>query len=210
MTKKAIASAREGCHRIVVVSDGSPWELPDVEFHEFFDGYDEAMGLMRLIEYDKNGGYPKAVNIGIKDSAAPHYLILNNDATLEPGCINAMLFEHKKIKEGVVTATEIGRDTRTPSGACWLVDRATWDKYGPLDESFLQGAGEETDFWLRLKANNIKVTRCPEARFHHLKSATLKRTPSHKEQFRKNMATLRQRWGTDIFLLDNATNAEQK
>ena len=49
-----------------------------------------------IIELDRNYGFSKAVNEGIKAAAAPYVFLLNNDTKLHPDCIKQLLFRISK------------------------------------------------------------------------------------------------------------------
>ena len=46
---------------------------------------------VRLIRFPENRGFVEAVNEGIRQSATPYVFLLNNDTTVDPGCIRLSL-----------------------------------------------------------------------------------------------------------------------
>ena len=192
MTKECMASATIGnqsADQIIVVDDASPWKP-----HSAWD---------RFVSREMNGGYPAAVNAGVAKARGDKFLILNNDATLRPDTIQEMMELHAAIGgKGVVTATDPNSDGQTPCGACWLIDHESWEKVGKLDESFGVGAFEDTDYWYRCREAGVPVVRSPHALIDHIGSATIKRTPAHKEQYERNRKEVIRRWGSDVFLLE--------
>jgi GT2 family glycosyltransferase len=86
---RCLASLRDSCRNtqtpveVVVVDDGSGDEscrLVRERFPEF--------GLVAL---ERNGGYPAAVNAGIRRSSGEWVLTLNNDTTIENGALESLL-----------------------------------------------------------------------------------------------------------------------
>lgn len=45
---------------------------------------------VRLIRFPENRGFVEAVNEGIRQSATPYVFLLNNDTTVDPGCIRRL------------------------------------------------------------------------------------------------------------------------
>jgi GT2 family glycosyltransferase len=86
---RCLESLRDGCRstqtqvEVIVVDDGSGDEscrLVRERFPEF--------GLVAL---ERNGGYPAAVNAGVRRSSGEWVLTLNNDTTIESGALGALL-----------------------------------------------------------------------------------------------------------------------
>ncbi len=68
---------------IILVDDGSD------------DGTDECVRNefpgVRIVSLNKNSGFAVAVNAGIRQAAGAWIFLLNNDVTLDPGCLECML-----------------------------------------------------------------------------------------------------------------------
>jgi GT2 family glycosyltransferase len=86
---RCLQSLRDSCRstrmqvEVIVVDDGSEDEsclLVRERFPEFV-----------LVALEQNGGYPIAVNAGIRASAGEWVLTLNNDTTIEPAALEALL-----------------------------------------------------------------------------------------------------------------------
>jgi N-acetylglucosaminyl-diphospho-decaprenol L-rhamnosyltransferase len=72
-----------------------------------------AFPAVRVIENGANLGFARANNIGLRATAAPYALILNSDAELRPGCLEALcgLLERRP-ELGAVGPRTLGADGR--------------------------------------------------------------------------------------------------
>ncbi|MBM3290675.1 MAG: glycosyltransferase, partial [Candidatus Hydrogenedentes bacterium] len=65
--------------RIVVVDDGSTEDIAGAMASEF-----PEVAVVRL---DRNGGFCRAANAGLRAAETPYVFLLNNDMTLDADCI---------------------------------------------------------------------------------------------------------------------------
>jgi GT2 family glycosyltransferase len=82
----------------------------------------------------------------------------------------------------------------TPVGFCMLVRRDDWDRFGPFDEAFGRGYGEEDDFGQRVQAAGRSVVCAPRAFVYHESAASFGTSPQVAEQRRANNRLLLSRW----------------
>jgi GT2 family glycosyltransferase len=82
----------------------------------------------------------------------------------------------------------------TPVGFCMLVRRDAWDRFGPFDEAFGRGYGEEDDFGQRVQAAGRAVICAPRAFVYHEGAASFGATPALAESRRANNQLLLSRW----------------
>ena len=82
----------------------------------------------------------------------------------------------------------------TPVGFCMLVKRDAWDRFGPFDEAFGRGYGEEDDFGQRVQAAGHAVVCAPRAFVYHKGAASFGASAELAERRRANGALLLSRW----------------
>ncbi len=82
----------------------------------------------------------------------------------------------------------------TPVGFCMLVKRDIWDRWGPFDEVFGRGYGEEDDFGQRVQAAGGAVVCAPRAFVFHQGAASFGASPQLSDERRVNGALLLSRW----------------
>ena len=74
----------DGCSEIVVVDNGSRDGAPAAARERFG-------ARVRVVELGGNRGFATGVNEGLRASSGEWLLLLNNDATVEPGAVSALL-----------------------------------------------------------------------------------------------------------------------
>ena len=84
--------------------------------------------------------------------------------------------------------------TPTPVGFCMRVRRAAWDRFGPFDEAFGRGYGEEDDFGQRLQAASRLVICAPRAFVYHRGGASFRDVADLADGRRANGELLAARW----------------
>lgn len=184
---------------VIVVDDGSPWQpggrLIPVPRPE----------ALTFVTREKNGGYGAAVNAGMRAAYQDIRVVLNNDAYVQPGCLEKLVEAVRRDKGHIVTATNNhpihGDDRATPCGSCWAISRQAWEEIGELDESFGVGAFEDTDYWFRARESGHAIWMHPDAKITTLGGQTIKRHPAHSAEFARNQAEIIRRWGSEHFRL---------
>jgi hypothetical protein len=145
-----------------------------------------------VLALNKNYGFAKGNNIGIKKSKGDFILLLNSDTKIiDSFFLNKMLKIAKEENVGIVGAQlldENGRKQNSAawirplkifyytgnkikevdwvSGACFLIKKELLEKIGLFDENFFLYY-EETDYCYRAKKNNFKVVIQPAAKIIH-------------------------------------------
>ena len=82
----------------------------------------------------------------------------------------------------------------TPIGFCMLVKREAWHRWGPFDEAFGRGYGEEDDFGQRVQAAGAVVICALRAFVFHKGAASFGSSPELAERKRRNGELLLARW----------------
>jgi hypothetical protein len=82
----------------------------------------------------------------------------------------------------------------TPVGFCMLVKREAWRRWGPFDEAFGRGYGEEDDFGQRVQAGGGVVIAATRAFVYHKGAASMGNTPEVEARKRRNGQLLLSRW----------------
>jgi GT2 family glycosyltransferase len=88
--------------KVLVVDDGS---------QENVSGYvrEHFVGVEVLVQ-PTNGGFAKAVNAGLRAVTTPYVMLLNNDMTLEPDCIETMMVAMNKHHWDMVAPLVVWKD----------------------------------------------------------------------------------------------------
>jgi beta-1,4-mannosyl-glycoprotein beta-1,4-N-acetylglucosaminyltransferase len=129
---------------------------------------------VNVIWSDKPLGYTKAINIGIKESTGEFIVVLNNDTVLlsqiRHQWITLLLEPFSNPQVGVTgpmltTCPQTNRDFLIFFCAC--IRRTVFNQYGPFDEIFSPGWGEDTDFCHKIEDAGYHIVQvCPSGRYY--------------------------------------------
>lgn len=153
------------------------------------------------IQVPENRGFSAGINVGliqVQSMGFESVLIINNDATLTPGCLDRLqsTLRHQQntgmvsplIRNPNSTIQTIGSSIQNNhlrinefssefpdylTFACVLIKTSTLDKVGYLDEAFFM-YWEDVDFGLRVKAAGLELGVVPEATAIHAVSSSRK------------------------------------
>jgi len=136
--------------------------------------YVESLGEpFKLLWFDEAVGAAKAYNAGIREAKYDNILLLNNDVFfLEQSVdtlINMHLIHFNDPKVGIVGPI---KSFSPPVGRefiiffCAMIRKSVFDKIGYLDEIFIVGAGEDTDFCIRAEAAGYTLAVAGEMTGH--------------------------------------------
>ena len=151
---------------------------------------------VKLIRNEKNLGFVKAVNQGLKASDAPYVCIFNNDTVTTPGWLEEMVeFTEAHKDVGIVNplcdgpsdtpkdeyAAMIARDNKGKYMEvnqcflfCSLIKREVIEKIGHLDEVFGVGCFDDTDFSMRAGIAGYRCACLHSAYVHHIHGVSFK------------------------------------
>ena len=176
----------------------------------------------KLIWHDQPLGYPRAINMGVKESQGEFIVLLNNDTELLPQPKNRWLemlhrfFEDPTV--GIVSPLEgydPYTDTRILIFFYVMIRREVFDRIGYLDEIFSPGGCEDIDFSYRAILAGYRCVQAtddvqyrPEASTNsggvpiwHKDNRTFGEIKEYKRSIlRKNNLINAQRWNKNIKL----------
>ncbi len=158
-------------YRLILIDNAS-----DAETRRYLEGLADPKRVPHkidatIIRNEKNLGFVKAVNQGLKISDAPYVCVMNNDTIPGPGWLETMIeFGQTHADVGLMNPQCNGHQN-TPidvyakmlkeknsgkymemnqcQGFCMLIKREVIDKIGYLDESFGIGGFDDTDYSMR-------------------------------------------------------------
>ena len=168
---------------IILVDDGSKEPI--------FSTIKKIFPTIKVLKNEKNLGFAKAVNKGIKESVGDLVLLLNNDIRLPNNkWLNCMIETlHNDCLD--ITAPAGGRFDKKwnylPGEAtkknekysflpfwCVLIKRDVFNKIGLIPEIFDKGFFEDVLFCYKAKKNNFKLGICENTGVKHLYHQTFK------------------------------------
>lgn len=151
LTQKCVDSIRDAGEtpgEILCVNDGSTDDI-------------QITGAT-VIDRKKNGGFPAAVNTGVRSAKYPFIVLLNNDVIVEKHGIKRMLHMLKDPSIAIVgdCAKDLNDEYRSvdyngngnPDYVemyCCAFRKSIWDEVGQLDTKMGKGYGEDSDWCIR-------------------------------------------------------------
>lgn len=173
---------------------------------------------VRLLQNERNEGFSRGMNRGIRASTAPYVCLLNNDVRVTRGWLRQMLAvadAHPTI--GVVNpdhttadgeqatlevradrlAAQRGRYTELGmcNGFCMLVKRDVLDRIGLLSEEVERIFFEDEDFCMRAKVAGYQCVFAHAAFVRHTEHRTVGRMREREALFERNRHWCYQQWG---------------
>ena len=174
-----------------------------------------------LLQNEKNEGFPKGMNRGIKASSAPYVCLLNNDLRFTAGWLEELIAIAKSNPHvGVVnpassTFGEYPAAGETPQayadrrplrkgqytevgmciGFCMLIARSVIDKIGGLTEEVHRIFFEDEDFCVRAQHAGFMCVVAEGAYVFHAEHKTVKKMPEREALFSGNQRWCHEKWG---------------
>ncbi|MDD2740703.1 MAG: glycosyltransferase [Rhodocyclaceae bacterium] len=223
MTRTALESLKREAHfsyRLILV-DNSEDEEARAYFRDIAASHE--FGETLLIQNEKNIGWLKATNIGLRHVEAEYVCLLNNDVICgsawlarcialmqrEPdiGLVNPRGNERSENRQvGDVNAyahqliagqNALYTELAHCSGFCMVVQSRIFQELGLLDEIFDGGYYEDNDFSYRARAAGFRAAQCDDAFVLHLGSQSFKKLPSDvkRQMIARNRQICEARWG---------------
>ena len=219
---ESVAACTREPVRLILVDNGS--DAPTRELLERFRA--EGKIPAELLRNERNLGFIKAVNQGIRAGKAPWICLLNNDTVVTGGWLSEMIHVAKSDPGiGLVNPTSncLGHPTqgRTPEeiarqlaekhgqsvpmstgvGFCLLASRELFNRIGLLDEQFGMGNFDDDDLTLRARQAGRRPVRALAAYVHHKEKASFKNLPGWKKAFDENRKRFEKKWGRKLRIL---------
>ena len=177
--------------------------------------------IVTLIRNDKNLGFVKAVNQGIKRSSAPYVCLLNNDTEVTKGWLEEMIKVAEKEKNiGIVNANSntlgcklkswqslesLADELKAHSGEyttlawatgfCMLIKREVINKIGLFDEIYGMGNFEDADFSKRAQKAGYSSVCAVASYVYHKERRSFVRFKKFNQDFDRNREIFYSKWG---------------
>ncbi len=174
-----------------------------------------------LMRNERNLGFVKAANQGIRCASAPYVCILNNDTRVTKNWLREMIGVAESAGDiGIVnpSSNNLGQkpargepialyaaaleresgafiELGAAVGFCMLIKRAVLDEIGLFDEIYGMGNFEDTDFSRRAVKKGYRCVRARGAYVWHRESSSFNGIKTFEEDFRRNRAIYEARWG---------------
>ena len=202
-------------YRLILVDNAS-----DAQTMDYLEGLKGRDGLgVEIIRNDRNLGFVKAVNQGLKISRAPYVCILNNDTVPAPGWLGRMVEfaeSHKDVGlinpqcngHGDMTIEDYAKalearkgrfmEMNQCQGFCMLVKREVIEKIGLLDESFGIGGFDDTDYSMRAHKAGYKSVAIGDAYVYHRLHGSFDKAGDREDWVKRNQKIYYDKWGKHL------------
>ena len=188
-------------YNLILIDNGST-----AETKKYLEGLAEKRpNKTTLIRNEKNLGFIRAVNQGLKASRAPHICILNNDTLPGPGWLTALInFAERHTDAGLLNPLCSGHEARNMSvedyarmvsvsnrdgfmemnqcqGFCMLIKREVLKRIGHLDEGFGMGGFDDTDLSMRAHIAGYRCVCVHSSYVYHKEHASFDKMGDRKK-----------------------------
>ncbi|MBI1953053.1 MAG: glycosyltransferase family 2 protein [Candidatus Omnitrophica bacterium] len=219
---QSLERCRETRARLILVDNGS--DAPTQELLERARA--RRPDSIRVLRNERNLGFIRATNQGIRAGDSDWVCLLNNDTVVAPGWLSEMIqVAQADPRIGLVnpTSNSLGfplsapsvdeqaktlRDQRgrwaelsTALGFCLLARRSLLNQVGLLDESFGMGNFDDDDLSRRVRQAGFLCVRSRGAYVYHEEKASFRRLPGWEDAFDENRRRFESRWGKRIRIL---------
>ena len=177
-----------------------------------------------IITNERNEGFVKAVNRGVKESKEEFICILNNDTIVTRGWLaETISIIEKNYSVGIVnpSSNTLGQNLNegvTPDshaevikhesgqfvelgsafGFCMVQRKKLFDEIGLFDEIYGMGYFEDTDFSIRAKEKGYKSVRAIASYVYHRESASFKLLGNFNKNFKRSKKLFESKWGKTV------------
>ena len=190
---------------LVLIDNGS-----DISTKKYLEQFKRDHKNVFLVRNEKNLGWVKAVNQGMRISVSTYICIMNNDTVVRTNgwlsgligvaCISDDIglvnprFETKEATKGDEPFVEID----FCRGYCILIKRAVMEKIGVLDEAYGLGYYDDDDYSIRAIRSGFRCVRANSVFVEHLRDSTfsvLFGNEKRRELHDKNKKIFYSKWG---------------
>ncbi len=176
---------------------------------------------VRLLQNEKNEGFPKGMNRGIQESTAPFVCLLNNDLRFTKGWLKELLDIARsnptigvlnpssstfgKIPPRGVSLQEYAESLQSRHGQftevgmcigfCMLIKREVLTRIGRLTEEVERIFFEDEDFCMRVQAAGYQCVVAEASYVYHAEHKTVRHMPEREALFERNQRWCHKKWG---------------
>ncbi|MDP2912815.1 MAG: glycosyltransferase family 2 protein [Candidatus Omnitrophota bacterium] len=201
--------------RLILIDNGSGEET-----RRYLEGLIDDISLdCQLIRNEKNLGFIKAVNQGLKASSAPYICIMNNDTIPAPGWLERMVEFAETRKDIGLVNPQCGGHGNIPldvyartlekrrgrymemnqcQGFCMLLKKEVVDKIGLLDESFGIGGYDDTDYSMRAHLAGYRCVAIQDSYVYHRLHSSFNESGDREEWVKRNQKIYYDKWGRHL------------
>lgn len=182
---------------------------------------------IEILQNEKNLGFIKTTNRGLKVSKADYALLLNTDCLISKGTIEKMI-NHCENDHSIGLICPISSnaanltldmfkgfnysmmnsllekkfkgllfDACTVVGNCLLISKECLENTGYLDEAYGTGYGEETDYQFKAMSKGFKAKVCIDTYVFHKSEVSFGTSKEKQERLAKNRDLFFSRWGKE-------------
>jgi len=220
-------------YRFIIIDNGS-----EKETEGYLKGLkDISIADIILIRNDRNLGFVKAVNQGIKASDARYLCILNNDTIVTGGWLGEMVriietnpaigllnpssntsgqfSKDQSINDYAASLRRFSgqiQELYTCRGFCMLLKREVIERLGSLDEIYHLGYFDDTDYCKRAQLSGYRTARAKAAYVYHKENTSFKGLEENKALFENNEKIFFSRWGRHLrvaYIVDRITSGDE-
>lgn len=202
-------------YKLILVDNGS--ESQTMKYLE--DLKKRSPCEIEVIRNEKNLGFVKAVNQGLRASKAPYACIMNNDTIPAPGWLERLVEFSEANKEAglmnpmcdgdpLISLEDHARNAARNRGKymemnqCFLfatlIKREVIEKIGYLDEEFGMGCCEDADYAKRSGRAGYRCVRVDSSYVHHKHTVSFLALGDRNDLVSKNEQILFNKWGRPV------------
>jgi GT2 family glycosyltransferase len=218
-------------YKIIIIDNAS-----DRPTAEYLDSLKDG-GAVTVIRNEKNTGFVKAINQGMRHSDAAYVCVMNNDTVVTKNWLSELIdILRKESGIGIINPSSNtscqfpgkldidafaetlkalkGKYQELYTGRAFsmVIKRAVIDKIGYLDNVYGMGYFDDTDYCKRAQGAGYKTVRAKASFVYHKESQSFSRVREKSEIFLENEKRFISRWGRQLriayVLPDTAGRAE--
>ena len=191
------------------------------------DNLSKKYKKIKVLKNEKNLGFIKTTNRGMKESNGDYVLLLNTDCIVSKNAISKLINHIEKNKKiGLICPISsnaanltfdmyegfsfmqmnelferkfkgINFDACTVVGNCLMITRECIEKTGYLDEAYGTGYGEETDYQFKAMSKGFEAKVAIDTYVFHKSEVSFGTSKEKQERLKKNRDLFFSRWGND-------------
>ncbi len=179
----------------------------------YFDQLAKDYMTMRVFHNPTNEGFIGPNNRVFNEAHGDYFLCLNNDTTVGPGWLEALLAPLETSPIAALSGPAgrcqslrqdfmgfAGGPLEYIEGSCLCGKTEILQLHGLFDDGLHFAYGEDSDLSLRLRQLGYTIHAVPNVQFTHVHGATSAMVPKVREHFAYNMQYLQRKWADYIRL----------